>query len=189
MTPTQLLINDIYFTKVRNVKSPTRANQHDAGIDFFLPSITPQFMEDFLNKNEHFGEIKDRWQALFQETGGEPFIKIPAFSRVLIPSGIKVWILNKASALVAFNKSGLASKHGLTTTAQVVDADYTGEVHVGLYNSSDKAMLFKEGDKIGQFLHLDIYLSTMVEVEEDTYAQLSQNSDRGEGGFGSTDKN
>ena len=27
----------VLFTKVRDVKSPTRANKHDAGIDFYIP--------------------------------------------------------------------------------------------------------------------------------------------------------
>lgn len=29
----------VLFTKVRDVKSPTRANKHDAGIDFYIPVI------------------------------------------------------------------------------------------------------------------------------------------------------
>lgn len=188
MVPTQLSLNDILFTKVRDVRSPKRANQHDAGIDFFLPTLTSTFMEDFFEKNPHYGTIREKWAALFGEDGKDCFIKIPAFNRVLIPSGIKVWIQNKQSALVAFNKSGLAANKGLTVTAQVVDADYTGEVHIGLQNNSEKEVIFKEGDKIGQFLHLDLYLSQMVEISHDDYIEISSNSDRGEGGFGSTDK-
>lgn len=188
MVPTQLSLNDIFFTKVRDVKSPKRANLHDAGIDFFLPMMTNTFMEDFLEKNPHYGSIRERWASLFGEDGKDCYIKVPPFNRILIPSGIKVWIQNKQSALVAFNKSGLAANKGLIVTAQVVDADYTGEVHIGLQNNTDQEVLFKEGDKIGQFLHLDLYLSQMIEINRDDYIEVSSNSDRGDGGFGSTDK-
>jgi hypothetical protein len=30
-------MSKVYFTKVRDVKTPNRANQHDAGTDFFVP--------------------------------------------------------------------------------------------------------------------------------------------------------
>lgn len=33
--------NNIYFTKVRNVKTPSRANKDAAGIDFFIPEDYP----------------------------------------------------------------------------------------------------------------------------------------------------
>ena len=57
MVPTQLSLNDIFFTKVRDVRSPRRANQHDAGIDFFLPTLTSTFMEDFFEKNPHYSYL------------------------------------------------------------------------------------------------------------------------------------
>ena len=45
-------MKDIKFIKTRDVKSPNRANQNDAGIDFFIPSATPEFINDFIKKNE-----------------------------------------------------------------------------------------------------------------------------------------
>jgi hypothetical protein len=33
----------VSFLKIRDVKSPNRANQHDAGTDFFMPEYTPEF--------------------------------------------------------------------------------------------------------------------------------------------------
>ena len=90
---------------------------------------------------------------------GQLFLK-PG-QRILIPSGIKVWIENKQSALVAANKSGIATKRGLTFTAQVIDADYTGEIHIGLQNNSNRMVTLQSNDKIIQFLHTPIILSTM----------------------------
>ena len=31
----------IEFTRIRDVKAPSRANSHDAGTDFFVPNYTP----------------------------------------------------------------------------------------------------------------------------------------------------
>ena len=146
-------LQKVIFTKVRDVKSPTRANKHDAGIDFYIPVIDERLIND-------------------------------------IPSGIKVWIENKQSALVAANKSGIATKKGLTFTAQVVDADYTGEIHIGLQNNSSRIVTLQSNDKIIQFLHTPIILSSMEEVTNDSYNDIlkSNTIDRGENGFGSTDK-
>lgn len=123
--------NQIAFTRVRDVKAPNRGNEHDAGVDFYIPSATQDFIADFQEKNKICPNVIVR-------ANGE--ITIPAHSRVLIPSGIKVWIGDKSSALVAMNKSGVATKTGLIVGACVVDADYTGEVHLSVINTTGNRM-------------------------------------------------
>jgi deoxyuridine 5'-triphosphate nucleotidohydrolase len=170
----------VFFTKVRDVKSPTRANKHDAGIDFYIPVIEEELINDIKDKNPDFSAYIIELGQLFLKPG----------QRILIPSGIKVWIENKQSALVAANKSGIATKRGLTFTAQVIDADYTGEIHIGLQNNSNRMVTLQSNDKIIQFLHTPIILSTMEEVTSDSYNDILESNtiDRGENGFGSTDK-
>lgn len=170
----------VLFTKVRDVKSPTRANKHDAGIDFYIPVIDEKLINDIKDKNPDFSSYIIKPGQLFLKSG----------QRILIPSGIKVWIENKQSALVAANKSGIATKKGLTFTAQVIDADYTGEIHIGLQNNSNRMVTLQSNDKIIQFLHTPIILSTMKEVTNDSYNDILESNtiDRGENGFGSTDK-
>lgn len=114
---------------------------------------------------------------------------------VLIPSGIKANI-PKGKALVAFNKSGVATKLGLSVGAQVVDCDYQGEIHLHLkYTSPNiesngtccgevQPVRIKPGMKIVQFLLLDVDHQPVVVVEEaDLY---ETETERGTGGFGST---
>lgn len=165
----------IYFTKIRDVKIPQRANQHDAGIDFFIPYFTDEFLEDLTEKNPQL-DIH-----IYQNQ-----IAIPTNQRILIPSGIRVWIEDKNSALIANNKSGIATKKGLIFGASVVDADYTGEIHLSLINVSPHTQYIQEGEKIIQFIHTPIILSSLQEVSLQDYATLALHSDRGEGGFGST---
>ena len=41
----------IQFTKIRDVKSPNRANLNDAGMDFYIPNYSEEFLNDLKAKN------------------------------------------------------------------------------------------------------------------------------------------
>lgn len=83
-----------------------------------------------------------------------------------------------------YARSGLACKHGLAPANKVgvIDSDYRGEIMVALHNHSEDAFVIEPGERIAQmvitpFIHAD-------------YFEVSELSDtnRGEGGFGSTGK-
>jgi dUTP pyrophosphatase len=172
----------IKFLKVRDVKSPTRAYEYDAGIDFYVPEFTENFLNDLAEKN----------QGRDLEMRSAPdIIWIPAHSRIMIPSGIKCRMSHYERALIAANKSGVATKTGLVFGAQVVDYTYKGEIHISLINTTDKEVLITPGQKIIQFLEMPVYTSQVVTYEqgyneEQFYEGLQD--DRGDDGFGSTDK-
>ncbi len=104
---------------------------------------------------------------------------------VLIPSGIKVR-LPKGHALIAFNKSSIASKYKLQIGACVIDENYMGEIHLNVINVGSNVVLIKPGMKLVQFILLPINYA-MVEVlsEDELYKDFDKN-ERGEDGFGST---
>lgn len=82
-------------------------------------------------------------------------------------------------------RSGLAVKHGISTGAGVVDADYRGEVKVVLFNHSKKDFEIAKGDRIAQLVleqivNADVKVITQEELDVTV---------RGEGGFGSTGTN
>lgn len=79
-------------------------------------------------------------------------------------------------------KSGLAVKAGIDVLAGVIDSGYWGEWGVVLINLSDQPYAFKVGDKIAQAIVLKVEQPEILEVD-----QLSD-TDRGQGGFGSTGK-
>ena len=100
---------------------------------------------------------------------------------VLIPSGIKAQV-PRGYALIAFNKSGVAVKQGLSVGACVVDEDYEGEIHLHMINTSDKEQVVATGQKLVQFVLVPVSYFDVEEVD-----QLPQrNTERGSGGFGST---
>ena len=83
-----------------------------------------------------------------------------------------------------FARSGLACKQGLAPANKVgvVDADYRGEIKVALHNHSASPVTVQPGDRIAQLVLLPVMMADFVETEELCDTQ------RGEGGFGSTGK-
>lgn len=81
-----------------------------------------------------------------------------------------------------FARSGLATKQGLrpANCVGVVDSDYRGELIVALHNDSNEPREIMPNDRIAQLV-ITPYL-TVDFVESDTL----DDTDRGEGGFGST---
>lgn len=102
---------------------------------------------------------------------------------ILIDAGIKV-IVPKGFALIFKEKSGVATKKKLTIGACVVDSDYRGVVHLHLFNNGRNEVTLEPGDKITQGILVPIALGTPTEISEEEYN--SYDTERGEGGFGST---
>tara|TARA_R100001129_G_scaffold149661_1_gene111556 strand:+ start:1092 stop:1556 length:465 start_codon:yes stop_codon:yes gene_type:complete len=101
--------------------------------------------------------------------------------RVTIRTGISLQIPEEYVGLI-WPRSGMSVKNGIDVLAGVVDSGYRGEIKVCLLNTSREWMDIKEGDRIAQILFQEVPHFQLQEVE------ILQNSDRGQGGFGSTGK-
>ena len=103
-----------------------------------------------------------------------------------IPSGIKLKIPG-GHCLIAFNKSGIATKYMLQVGACLIDENYTGEIHLNLFNVGKKRIWLKPDQKIVQFVMLKPnYIDIELEEEEDKVFKESDHMERGSRGFGST---
>lgn len=82
-------------------------------------------------------------------------------------------------------RSGLAAKNGITVlnTPGTIDSDYRGEVKVILINLGNEDFTINNGDRIAQIIVAPVTQGTFILTKD-----LSQ-TERGEGGFGSTGKN
>lgn len=110
-------------------------------------------------------------------------ITIGPGQNMCIPSGIKVEV-PEGYALIAFNKSGIASKRNLIVGAEVIDPGYSGEIHIDIHNIGNDAEQIKAGSKIVQFILVPVLHFQLIEEKEDNlYGGWSE---RGSGGFGST---
>lgn len=110
-----------------------------------------------------------------------PAVVINPHETVMISVGIKTEFPAGYVALI-HARSGLASKKGLAPANKVgvIDADYRGEWFVPLHNHSNVPQVIEDGERIAQVLFQEVEQPRFVETEG-----LSE-TERGEGGFGST---
>ena len=64
----------------------------------------------------------------------------------------------------------------------VIDSDYRGEIKVSLFNGGPDSYTVNPGDRVAQLMFVPVYSAKFAEV-----ASLDD-TDRGDGGFGSTGK-
>ena len=90
--------------------------------------------------------------------------------------------LPEETFVAIFARSGLATKEGLrqANCVGVCDSDYRGEYIVALHNDSEEIRTIKPQERIAQMILMATNPMNFIEVNE-----LSE-TDRGEGGFGST---
>ena len=112
----------------------------------------------------------------------EKAVVIQPNGRAMIHTGIAISIGSSEYVALVFARSGLAVKHGicLANGVGVIDSDYTGEVIVGLLNTSDKPFTVEPGDRVAQLGILPVCKGVFVPVDE------LEKTERGSGGFGST---
>ena len=108
-------------------------------------------------------------------------IKIDPLQRAIVPTGLFLEIPAGYEVQVR-PRSGLAAKKGITVlnAPGTIDADYRGEVCVILVNLSSEPFVVEKGERIAQLV-----LSRHECIEWDEWRSLSE-SERGDGGFGST---
>lgn len=78
-------------------------------------------------------------------------------------------------------RSGLALKGlSIVNSPATIDSGYRGELKVPLINLGQKMLSFKKGDRFAQIIFAPVYRANFIEVKN------LDNSDRNNGGFGST---
>lgn len=111
----------------------------------------------------------------------EEAIELGPGDRALIPTGLCIALPAGYEAQIR-PRSGLAVKYGVTVlnTPGTIDADYRGEIKVVLINHGKAPFTIERGMRIAQMV---------VERHEHVEWKVMENLDeteRGEGGFGST---
>ena len=107
---------------------------------------------------------------------------VPARGKTLVKTDLQIRVPRGTYGRVA-PRSSLAWKSHIDIGAGVVDEDYRGNVGVVMFNHGDTEFVVKKGDRIAQLV-----------CEKIAYPKLEilktlDNTERGEGGFGSTDTN
>jgi dUTP pyrophosphatase len=102
----------------------------------------------------------------------------------LIPTGMSIYIKDSNYAAVILPRSGLGHKHGIVlgNLVGLIDSDYQGELLVSCWNRSKNAFLINPLERIAQLVILPVMQATFNKVDQ------FPETERGEGGFGSTGK-
>src|SRR6056297_1795143 len=111
-------------------------------------------------------------------------ITLKPLERTIIKTGLFIELPKGYEAQVR-PRSGLAAKKGITVlnAPGTIDANYRGEVGVILVNLSSSDFIIENGERIAQMV---IAKHERAEWEE---VETLSDTDRGEGGFGSTGTN
>jgi dUTP pyrophosphatase len=100
----------------------------------------------------------------------------------LIPTGIAIHIEDPGLAAIIVPRSGLGHKHGIVlgNLVGLIDSDYQGQVFVSCWNRGRQPFTIEVGERIAQLVVVPIVRADFRLVEE------FKQSERGEGGFGSS---
>ena len=111
------------------------------------------------------------------------FFWVPAHGSVMVDLGFATEIPEGYFAAV-FARSGIASKKHLrpANCTGIIDSAYRGTWKVALQNDSDQDQMVTYGDRIAQFCILPVLETNLTLVDS------LDKTDRGEGGFGSSDQ-
>tara|TARA_R100000700_G_scaffold41050_2_gene59323 strand:+ start:26408 stop:26845 length:438 start_codon:yes stop_codon:yes gene_type:complete len=109
-------------------------------------------------------------------------VVVPGRGSVVVPVGVTLGYLEPGWWFRVEPRSGLGFKHNIQPHLGIIDNGYRGDLGVKLYNFSDTNVTLIKGTKIAQLVlypHITANVSWAEEVTE---------ADRGDAGFGSTDK-
>ncbi len=108
-------------------------------------------------------------------------LTIPSGKSAVIPTGL-FFEIPEGYEIQVRPRSGLAAKNGLTVlnTPGTIDSDYRGEIKVIMINLGEADFTINSGDRIAQMI-----IAPVTQAVFSVTDNLSE-TERGEGGFGST---
>lgn len=110
---------------------------------------------------------------------------LPAGNKTIVPTGLFFEIPDNFEIQIR-PRSGLAAKNGVTVlnSPGTIDADYRGEIKVILINHGHEPFQINNGDRIAQAVLSSVIGKNFIKLIK--IDEISTNTDRGAGGFGST---
>ena len=162
--------------------TPTKATDNAAGFD----------LRAILNAAKYVGTCQNGDSVVINRErnfiGIETyqFIRIPPGVRLMIPTGIRMQAGETRGLMVFFMlclRSSIGTKRGLIMPhgVGIIDSDYTGEIMLVLYNTTNQPARIQHGERIGQIIPI---IHPNIEFIKGDIKETA----RGDGGFGSTNE-
>ena len=162
--------------------TPTKATDNAAGFD----------LRAILNAAKYVGTCQNGDSVVinrernFIGINAYQSIRIPPGVRLMIPTGIRMQPKKMDGLRVFFMlclRSSIGAKRGLIMPhgVGIIDADFTGEIMVAVYNTTETSIKIQHGERIAQIVPL---INPHIDFTKGTI----KDTNRGGGGFGSTNK-
>jgi dUTP pyrophosphatase len=112
---------------------------------------------------------------------------IPAQSSAVVPNGLRLVIDDSEKYWMQIQlRSSKGFKHDLIPHYGTVDAGYTGPLGVKIYNVGKEDVTIEKGERYAQIAVIPKPDYSIVEVTLEEFAEIQNNQDRGNKGFGSS---
>jgi dUTP pyrophosphatase len=114
---------------------------------------------------------------------------IPAGDSAVVPNGLRLVIDQNDKYYMRVNlRSSKGFKYSLLPHYGIIDAGYTGDLGVKIFNVGDSDIKIEAGERYAQIEVLKIPTYSIIELDEEQFNNLVEKQHRGEGGFGSSGK-
>tara|TARA_R110000868_G_scaffold373168_1_gene637103 strand:+ start:7367 stop:7990 length:624 start_codon:yes stop_codon:yes gene_type:complete len=148
------------------------------------PKVKITLVNKSTNDNPEFATNEASGFDLRADLPKDKTIVLDIGEYTMIPTGL-YFEIPEGFEIQVRPRSGLAAKHGVTVlnSPGTIDSDYRGEIKVILINHGTKPFTVENGERIAQGVISGVMGKKMITF--DSVEELSD-TERGEGGFGST---
>jgi len=152
-------------------------------MEFFVEDITSSIMFKRLHPEAILPKVATAHSAGADLCSVEEKTLLPG-QRAILKTGWAIQLPLPEMYVQIVPRSGLAAKHGITVlnAPGTIDSDYRGEIGVVLINLGQEPYTIQKGERIAQMI---VAVSHTMKLSYSEVQELSD-TDRGEGGFGST---
>ena len=184
---------DLMRRRVLEIADPNNPySQEDFNKEFGGNTNTDNFKSFKLNFN--FSNKSKNPDPAYETNGSSGFdlradLKEPMIlhvgERLIVPTGLFFEIPNNFEIQIR-PRSGLAAKNGVTVlnSPGTIDADYRGEIKVILINKGNEDFVINNGDRIAQAIIASVIGKNILTLNK--IDDITSDTERGNGGFGST---
>lgn len=111
-------------------------------------------------------------------------LDLPSGATTLVPTGMALHIADAGLAAMILPRSGLGHKQGIVlgNLVGLIDSDYQGQIFVSVWNRGHNLFTIQPMERIAQLVIVPVVQASFNVVDS------FDESERGEGGFGSTGK-
>jgi dUTP pyrophosphatase len=114
---------------------------------------------------------------------------IPAKGTAVVPNGLNLTIHESERYWMQIQlRSSKGFKYDLIPHYGTVDAGYTGNLGVKIYNVGDTDVTIEEGERYAQIAVIKKPKYEIIELNDDEFEELKLSQMRGDKGFGSSGK-